>query len=314
MFLKISKPAAQMRLEFRADRTHATPPKWYPALGGGAVAGNSSVRGESVASRLLRVLDAFSVERPELGLTDISRTTGLPPATAYRMLRELIEHGAIQRTAAGRYAVGLRLWEIGRLTPTVSRLDEVAMPYLEDLYQATCGSVHLAVPLGADAVYVAAINGHQPVRPLRPPGTRVSLASPGIGQVLLAYAPADVLHDVLGEDGHRTGERPAGSAYGLRQSLADIRRYGLAVSRDGIGSFSAAAPVFRSPATIVAAVSVAVRAPSDGCLVGNLLRRAAAEISRELDASRTRVAPHRSRSPRRPVGDRRAIESRSSIQ
>jgi DNA-binding IclR family transcriptional regulator len=257
-------------------------------------------------------LDAFSVERPELGVTDISRTTGLPPATAYRLLRELIEHGAVQRTAAGRYAIGLRLWEIGRLTPTVFRLD-VAMPYLEDLYQATHGSVHLAVSLGADAVYVSAINGHQPVRPLHPPGTRVSLASPGIGQVLLAYAPAEVLHDVLADDGQRTGERLGRSAYGLRQSLADIRRYGLAVSRDGIGPFSAAAPVFRAQATIVAAVSVAVRAPSDGCLVGNVLRCTAAEISRELGAPNASF-PHRRRSHRRPVGDRRAIEGRSSIQ
>jgi DNA-binding IclR family transcriptional regulator len=274
------------------------------------VAGNSSARGESVASRLLRVLDAFSVERPELGLTDISRTTGLPPATAYRLLRELIEHGAVQRTAAGRYAVGLRLWEIGRLTPTVSRLDEVAMPYLQDLYQATHGSVHLAVSLGADAVYVSAINGHQPVRPLHPPGTRVSLASPGIGQVLLAYAPAELLHDVLADDAHRTGERLARSTYGLRQSLADIRRYGLAVSRDGIGSFSAAAPVFRAQATIVAAVSVAVRAPSDGCLVGNVLRCTAAEISRELGAPKREFhASKKVTTPasRRPPGDRGSI-------
>ena len=58
------------------------------------------------------------------------------------------------------------------------------------------------------------------------------------------------------------------------------------MSRDGIGPFSAAAPVFRAQATIVAAVSVAVRAPSDGRLLGNLLRRTAAEISRELGASK----------------------------
>ena len=250
------------------------------------MAGNSSARGESVASRLLRVLDAFSVERPELGLTDISRTSGLPPATAHRLLRELIEHGAVQRMAAGRYAIGLRLWEIGRLTPVVSCLDEVAMPYLQDLYQATHGSVHVAVPVGADAVYVLAINGHQPVRPLRPPGTRVSLASPGIGQVLLAYAPTEVRHHVLADYSHRTCERPAGSAYGLRRSLADIRRQGLAVSRDSSEPFSAAAPVFRAQATILGAVSVAVRATGDGFLVGNLLCRTAAEISRELGTSK----------------------------
>src|SRR3954470_19708394 len=111
-----------------------------PSAEGGPVAGNSRERGQSVASRLLRVLDAFSAERPELGLADISRTTGLPPATLYRLLRELTDHGAIQRTSTGRYAVGVRLWEIGRLAPTVSRLDEVAIPYLEDLYEATCRS------------------------------------------------------------------------------------------------------------------------------------------------------------------------------
>jgi DNA-binding IclR family transcriptional regulator len=264
-----------------------------------------------VARRLLRVLDAFSIERPELGLTDISRTAGLPPATAYRLLRELIEHGAVQRTAAGRYAIGLRLWEIGRLTPTISRLDDVAMPYLEDLYRATHGSVHLAVPLGADAMYVSAINGHQPVRPLRPPGTRVSLASPGIGQVLLAYAATEILHEVLADG---TGERPACSAKGLRHSLADIRRQGLAVSPDGIWPFSAAAPVFRAQATIVAAVSVAARAPSDGRLVGSLLRRTAAEISRALGASERESPPQRGRLQRRLADDRRALEGRSSIQ
>jgi DNA-binding IclR family transcriptional regulator len=273
------------------------------------VAGNSVARGESVASRLLRVLDAFSVERPELGLTDISRTTGLPPATTYRLLRELIEHGAVQRTAAGRYAIGLPLWEIGRLAPEVSRMDEVAMPYLEDLYQATHGSVHLAVPLDADAVYVSAINGHEPVPPLRPPGPRVSLASPGIGQVLLAYAPTEVLHDVLADDGHRTGERPAGSVYGLRQSLADIRRHGLAVSRDGVGPFCAAAPVFGAQATIVAAVSVAVCVPGDGCLLGNLLRRTAAEISRKLGAPRRGFLA--SKQVTTPAGRRSPVDRRS---
>ena len=64
------------------------PPRMVRGTREAAVAGNSSARGESVASRLLRVLDAFSIERPELGLTDISRMTGLPPSTAYRPLRD----------------------------------------------------------------------------------------------------------------------------------------------------------------------------------------------------------------------------------
>ena len=62
----------------------------------------ASVIGTVNASGRLRVLDAFSPARPELSLADISRTTGLPPATLYRLLRELTGHGAIQRTSTGR--------------------------------------------------------------------------------------------------------------------------------------------------------------------------------------------------------------------
>jgi DNA-binding IclR family transcriptional regulator len=248
------------------------------------VAGNSGERGQSVASRLLRVLDAFSAARPELSLTDLSRTTGLPPATLYRLLRELTGHGAIQRTATGRYVVGLRLWEIGRLAPTVSHLDEVAIAYLEDLYEATHGALHVAVPLGGEALYVAVINGHQPAGPVQPVGTRVPLESPGVGQVLLAYAAPEVRAQVLGADGRTADESPTRSTYRVRQALVEIRRCGVAVSRDGIRPFSAAAPVFGPRGTVLAAVSVAVHEPSDRPLLIRLILRTAAGISRELGA------------------------------
>ncbi|MET0419990.1 MAG: helix-turn-helix domain-containing protein [Actinoplanes sp.] len=257
------------------------------------MAGNSRERGQSVASRLLRVLDAFSAARPELSLADISRTTGLPPATLYRLLRELTDHGAVQRTSAGRYAVGLRLWEIGRLAPTVSRLDEVAIPYLEDLYEATHGALHLAVPLGAEALYVAAINGHRPVQPVLLAGARVPLESPGVGRVLLAYAAPEVLAEVLSGNG--------GSTYRNRQELVEIRRCGVAVTSNGIRPFAAAAPVVGPRGAVMAAVSVAVRTLSDPLLLIRLVRRAAFGISRELGTSTDVTA----RTARRPVGHRR---------
>jgi DNA-binding IclR family transcriptional regulator len=246
-----------------------------------------------VASRLLRVLDAFSAARPQLSLADISRTTGLPPATLYRLLRELTDHGAIQRTSTGRYAVGLRLWEIGRLAPTVSRLDEVAIPYLEDLYEATHGTLHLAVPLGADALCVVAINGHQPVQPMLPTGARVPLGSPGIGRVLLAYASPEVLAQVLEGNG--------GSTYRIRQELVEIRRCGVASTSDGNRPRSAAAPVVGPCGTVMAAVSVALRTPGDPLMLIRLVRRAAVGISRELATSSDVTA----RAPQRPVGHRR---------
>ncbi|MEV4708760.1 helix-turn-helix domain-containing protein [Actinoplanes sp. NPDC049316] len=236
-----------------------------------------------MASRLLRVLDAFSAARPELSLADISRTTGLPSATLYRLLRELTDHGAIQRTSTGRYAVGLRLWEIGRLAPAVSRLDEVAVPYLAALYEATHGASHLAVPLGAEALCVVAISGLQTVQPVLPAGARVPLESPGIGRVLLAYASPDVLAEVL-EGGGR-------STYRIRQELVEIRRSGVAVTGVGSRSFSVAAPLVGPHGAVMAAVSVAVRTTGDSLVLIRMVRRAAARISRELGTSADAAVP-----------------------
>jgi DNA-binding IclR family transcriptional regulator len=117
--------------------------------------------------------------------------------------------------------------------------------------------------------------------------------------VLLAHAPPEVLAQVLAGDG--------GSTYRIRQDLVEIRRCGVAVTNDRNGPFSAAAPVAGPHGTVVAAVSVAVRALAEPTLLIGLVRRAVIGISRELGASTDVPAC----APRRPVGHRRAAASRS---
>jgi DNA-binding IclR family transcriptional regulator len=242
------------------------------------LAGNSGEHGQSVASRLLRIIDAFDADAPELGLAEIGRRTGLPPATLHRLLGELVRHGAIERTGSGRYAVGLRLWEIGQLAPRAARVDEVCMPFLADLYEATHGTLHLAVRQDREALYVVAIPDHHPVRPLVRAGTRVPLTSPGVGEVLLAHAVPELVEQVLGTGSSRPANR-------LRRRLAEIRRSGVAVARDA-RSVVVAAPLYGAPNRVVAALSVAVR-PSHANRVPSLLVRLTADsISRELRGRR----------------------------
>ena len=164
------------------------------------MAGNSRECGQSVVGRLLRILEAFSPERPELTTAEISRRTGVPPSTVYRLLAELVGRGVIERVADGRYSVGLRLWEIGKLAPRAERLTEVASPYLHDLHEVTRGNVHLAVRVGGDALYLAAVCGHRCVEPVVRAGTRVPLTSTSVGQVLLAYSRSPVLEQILEND------------------------------------------------------------------------------------------------------------------
>ena len=105
-------------------------------------------------------------------LTEISRRTGLPVATAYRLVGELTGWGALERDDRGRYRIGIRLYEVAMLVPRSLRLHEAAMPFLEDLYEATHENVQLAVLDGAGVVYVEHVAGRNAIGVFTRPGLR----------------------------------------------------------------------------------------------------------------------------------------------
>lgn len=69
----------------------------------------------TVMGRAMAILDSFTRERPVLRLVDICRRTGLPGPTVLRVIRELCEWGAVERTADMRYRIGPRLGRLAEL-------------------------------------------------------------------------------------------------------------------------------------------------------------------------------------------------------
>jgi len=144
----------------------------------------------TVTSRVLSVLDVFTDRRRSLTLSDISRRSGIPLATTHRLVGELVAWGALERDDAGRYQIGLHLWEVGALAPRGLGLREAAMPYLEDLYEATHQHVQLAVLDGLEVVYVERLSARDAVGVHSRVGGRWPAHTTGVGLVLLAFADA----------------------------------------------------------------------------------------------------------------------------
>jgi DNA-binding IclR family transcriptional regulator len=69
----------------------------------------------TVVGRALAILESFTRERPILRLVDISRRTGLPANTVLRLVRQLCEWGAVERTVDLRYRIGPRLGRLAEL-------------------------------------------------------------------------------------------------------------------------------------------------------------------------------------------------------
>jgi DNA-binding IclR family transcriptional regulator len=251
------------------------------------MSGNTADPGRSVLSRALAVLGCFSDEHPERTLGAIVSTTGLASATAYRLVAELVEWGALERPARGHYRIGTRLWQLGSLAPVARDLRDTALPFLQDLAAVTGQVVHLVVLDGDRALFVERLAGHAEVRVRSRVGRTLPLHASGPGKVLLAHGPPELLAAVLGRGLERTATGTITDPDRLVRALADVRATGFCLSRDEMtdGASSVAAPVHGPGGVVVAGLSVVV--PSS---TGNLqplvpaVRLAAAAVSRALGA------------------------------
>ncbi|MDJ0338225.1 IclR family transcriptional regulator [Cryobacterium sp. PH31-O1] len=219
----------------------------------------------SVAARLFALLDAFAAPAGAtsltLTLTALAERAGLPLSTTHRLVGELVGWGALTKQHNGQYSLGMKLWELGVQTPTAQNLRTIALPYLEDLYETTREHVHLAILDGRDALYLEKLSGHHAVRLTSRVGARLPLHSTGVGLVLLAHAPADVLQAYLATGLERFLPRTVTEPDAVRKRLAEIRLTGVARLSEEMtrGSSSIAAPIRDRTGRVVAAVSIVTR-------------------------------------------------------
>lgn len=243
------------------------------------------VPARSVLGRALAVLETFSNGRPEQTLGAIAEETGLPSATAHRLVNELVAWGALERVGRGRYRIGLRLWQLGSLAPEPRALRDVALAYLHDLLEVTHEVVHLVVRDGERALYLERLMARPEVHVRSRVARRLPLHATGPGKVLLAHAPDDVAARVLAGRLPRFARNTITDPGVLRDALAAVRASGYCISREEMtdGTASVAAPVHGPDGDVVAAISVVVPAGrSDLTALVPAVRLAAAGIAREL--------------------------------
>ncbi|WP_067449677.1 IclR family transcriptional regulator [Actinomadura macra] len=212
---------------------------------------------KSVTARALAVLAAFDVEHPLLTLSQLARRSGLPVATVYRLAGELEDGGFLDRNSSGRYGLGVRLWEMGVLTPIHGRLRETALPFLLNLQYDCRETVQLAVCDGAAAIYIEKLTSEMSVPVESRIGARIPLHATGIGKALLAFRPEAFTEVILAMPLKRFSPETITDRRVLTRQLAQIRQQGYAQSHQEyrLGSTSIAAPVLVG-GTVKAAIGI----------------------------------------------------------
>jgi DNA-binding IclR family transcriptional regulator len=145
-----------------------------------------------VVQRAFSILDALLEGRHPLGLEQICIRTGLPKATAFRIVMNLIAAEMLVETNEG-YWLGIKNLRLGALAEEKLDFVHAARPVLVELRDRTNEAVHLAI-LNDDmqVVYLEKINSQRTVGIMM---SRVGHVAPcyctGLGKALLAYLPEE---------------------------------------------------------------------------------------------------------------------------
>ncbi|MCF6469443.1 IclR family transcriptional regulator [Nonomuraea sp. MG754425] len=215
----------------------------------------------SVLGKAQLLLSAFESGAYQLRLSELSRRSGVPKASAYRLAQELVQWGLLERRGDS-YQLGMRMFELGQRVPASAVLRSVARPVLTDLFATTRATIHLAVLDGGHVLYLEQVSGMATTQSYSRVGGRLPASCTATGKMLLSTCsdPREQLRCFA-----RTGlpsltPRSVTTFAHLSRQMELIRERGFALEAEetlpGFGSI--AVPVVPAGGTVHAAVSATV--------------------------------------------------------
>ena len=151
-----------------------------------------------VVNRALRIPDVFSLQRPERGVTEISKELKLSKATAARLMYTLKECGYLTKSpATNKYRLGWKLAQLGGVYLASVPLREIALPRLKELNSKINETVDLYVVVGKQRLCIDRFESTYEVRPVAQAGKLAPLHAGASGKLLLAFMPEDKIQDFL---------------------------------------------------------------------------------------------------------------------
>jgi DNA-binding IclR family transcriptional regulator len=212
------------------------------------------------AAKALELLSAFSFREPRLSLADLATRTGIPRATAFRLLSTLEQSGFLAKVH-GAYQLGIKCFVLGNIVAGGLDLRETARPHLAALGETTGETTQIAILDHWQVVYLERILSSRSVGYMRSrAGAILPAYCTGLGKTLLAYKPEpEVRAWAATQKFAALTPNTITSAKRLLKELNAIREqgYGLDDQEREKGVSCIAAPIFNHTGEVVAAISVA---------------------------------------------------------
>lgn len=221
----------------------------------------AELEGKSIHSvtKALHLLELLRAAGRPMSLTELYQATGWPRSTIHGLLSTMRDAGVIEQTAAGRYWLGIRLFELGCAVSNAWDIAAIARGPMQNICQTLGESVFLSVFDRAAVVTLAEEESHASLRVVSEVGARLPAHCTSQGKLFLAHATQAECRRILSQEGLTAYTPHTMTSYDqLAPELARIRAQGYAVENGEykIGLRSVSAPVYDASGAVRYALGV----------------------------------------------------------
>jgi DNA-binding IclR family transcriptional regulator len=237
-------------------------------------------------TKALSLLNLFTRNRPEIGLSDITRLCGMNKATVYRMLGELQAQGFVEQVGNDRaYRLGPEVLRLAALREAAVPLLSVSREVLARLCEVTGETAHMSQVQGDRLnTFSYAYGTRHATQVMMEDAEVLSFHATGSGLAILGFAPSDFVDRILSQPlTVHTSDTQTNPVH-IRAALETVRRTGVAES---IGGFEAevhshAAPIFGANQVPIGALAVAVPVSRMTPALATLIRSELMDCAQDL--------------------------------
>ena len=243
--------------------------------------------------RALDILLCFSINTPELSMTQIAERTSMNKSTVHRLLATLEAKRFVERNQlTSHYRPGNRLLQMAFLTLDRDNLRSVASPFLMNLSELFKETLTLSIIDETDIVNIYVLESPQRVKVSADLGQRIPVCRSAAGQVILAYASEEVVEKVNLQIITRNSKPPLNDVEGMSHLFELIRERGFACSDEEYEADvnSVASPILDArmrPLAVITLSGPAYRLPRKRLLeIGTTITETATKITAEYMTTR----------------------------
>ena len=207
-----------------------------------------------------KVLDLFTAETPEWGVTAVAARLQLPKSTTFDIMASLVAIGMLQQTSGDRYRLGWRVLHISRRLMSSSCLDANANRRVAVLAHQLSAVVTIGAWDGQGVVCIAnaSTDGTEPIVT---DAVHISGHTSALGKLLMAQLPWPTVEERIERSGlPKFTEKSVDDVNIFRAQLISARRDGVAMEYGETfpGQSCVAVGIYQRDHRAIAALSISV--------------------------------------------------------